>query len=79
MSAGRHEHHRGRAGAVVVVASPDARRMSEGHGVVQVHRLALGLSCVVLVDEHDLGREAAQEQRIPKRGADVSQADYGYT
>jgi len=57
IGAGR-DHHDGRAGAVVVVACPDARRMSEGDGVVQVHRLALGLS-VVVVDEYDLGREAA--------------------
>jgi hypothetical protein len=71
------DHRHARARAVFITARPDARLVREGDGVTQVHRLALG-PLAVLVNQHDLGGEAAQQQRVGERRADMARADDGH-
>ena len=59
---------------VAVVAGPDASRVGEGHGVAQVHRLALG-PAAVCVDQHDLRREAVKHQSVGQGRAHVAGAN----
>ncbi len=72
---GGHDHHVG-PGAIGIVAGPDARRMGERHGVVQVHRLALG-ALVVNVNQHDFPHQAVEQQRVGKGRADLAGAYHG--
>jgi len=50
--------------------------MRKGHGVVEVHRLALSLGTVG-VDEDDFGGQSAQQQSIGKGRPDIAGADDG--
>ena len=46
------DHRHGRPGAIGVVPGPDAAGREEGHGVIHIHRFALGARAV-RVDQHD--------------------------
>ena len=59
----RRQHGYGCARTVGIVARPDARGMSEGHGVIEVHRLAFRLGAVG-VNQNDFGCQATEKQRI---------------
>jgi hypothetical protein len=62
--AGTSRDHRDSGTRTVRVrACPDAHRPGEGHGVLEVHCLALGAPFVG-VHQDDLGREPRQEQRV---------------
>ena len=70
----RRDHRDGRAGAIGIRTGPHAGRLRERHGVLQVHRLALGAS-LVRVDQHDLRGDARQQQGVSERRSDVADPD----
>ena len=71
------QHDDGGAGAIGVIAGPDARRLGEGHGVIQVHGFAFGLGAVA-VNQHDLGGQAAEQQRVAQRRSYIAWSDHGH-
>jgi hypothetical protein len=74
----RRQDGDGRPRAIGIISGPDARRVGEGHSMVEVHRLALRLGSVG-IDEHDLCGKTAQNQSIGKRGSHIAHADNGHS
>lgn len=71
---GARRQHRDRGSrAIGVLSGPDARRVSERHGVVEVHGLTLGLGPVG-VDQHDLRGQPTQKQSVGERGPNIAHA-----